>query len=148
VDYKLCKTWIIHQEFWGCKVEEELHLRVHEQKKKNLNTTGLKLVVCILLRVLGQVHWFPSNATLFWIVKTTCLVNFSVCRMFKGFVFLACLIKGVWGRGLCGTCSVISFLYFYVVLLWCEIGVWCRYFEQLYCGFIYGIVVWSCFVLA
>jgi hypothetical protein len=33
VDYRLCITWIIHQQLWGYKVEEKLRLVVHEQKR-------------------------------------------------------------------------------------------------------------------
>jgi hypothetical protein len=39
VDYRLCITWVIHQQLWGYKVEEKLCLGVREQKR--LNTTGL-----------------------------------------------------------------------------------------------------------
>jgi hypothetical protein len=39
IDYKLCTTWIMHQELWGYKVEDELHMGVREQQI--LNTTGL-----------------------------------------------------------------------------------------------------------
>jgi hypothetical protein len=28
VDYRLCVTWIIHQQIWGYKVEEKLYLGV------------------------------------------------------------------------------------------------------------------------
>jgi hypothetical protein len=39
----LCVTWIIHQQLWGYKVEEELHLGVREQKKMGEgNTTALE----------------------------------------------------------------------------------------------------------
>jgi hypothetical protein len=40
VDYRLCITLIIHQQLWGCKVEDKLYLGVREQKW--LNTTGLE----------------------------------------------------------------------------------------------------------
>jgi hypothetical protein len=39
VDYRLCVTWIIHQQLWEYKVEDKLHLGVREQKQ--LNTTVL-----------------------------------------------------------------------------------------------------------
>jgi hypothetical protein len=34
-DYRLCITWIIHQQLWGYKVEEKLHLGVREQNRLN-----------------------------------------------------------------------------------------------------------------
>jgi hypothetical protein len=40
VDYRLCITWIIHQQLWGYKVEGKLCLGVHKQKR--LNTTVLQ----------------------------------------------------------------------------------------------------------
>jgi hypothetical protein len=46
VDYRLCITWIIHQQLWGYKVEKKLHLGVREQT--GLNTTGLYIGKCSL----------------------------------------------------------------------------------------------------
>jgi hypothetical protein len=39
VDHRLCIsiTWIIHQQLWGYKAEEKLHLGVREQKRLNTN---------------------------------------------------------------------------------------------------------------
>jgi hypothetical protein len=42
VDYRLCVTWIIHQQIWGYKVEEKLYLGVREQKR--VNTSALENV--------------------------------------------------------------------------------------------------------
>jgi hypothetical protein len=39
MDYRLCITLITHQQLWGYKVEEKLHLGVREQK--SLNATGI-----------------------------------------------------------------------------------------------------------
>jgi hypothetical protein len=33
VDYRLCMTWIVHQQLWGYKVEEKIYLGVRERKK-------------------------------------------------------------------------------------------------------------------
>jgi hypothetical protein len=33
VEYKLCTTWITHQQLWGYKAEEKLHLGVRKHKK-------------------------------------------------------------------------------------------------------------------
>jgi hypothetical protein len=41
--YRLCITWIIHQQLWGYKVQEKLYLGIREQKM--LNTTGLDTVL-------------------------------------------------------------------------------------------------------
>jgi hypothetical protein len=38
--YRLCITWIIHQKFWGYKIEEKLCLEIREQR--SLNTVGLE----------------------------------------------------------------------------------------------------------
>jgi hypothetical protein len=40
VDYRLSITRIIHQQLWGYKIEEKLHLGVREQKKRGLNTAA------------------------------------------------------------------------------------------------------------
>jgi hypothetical protein len=46
VDYRLCMIWIIHQQLWRYKVEEKLHLGVHQQK--SLNTAAVHYVyVCV-----------------------------------------------------------------------------------------------------
>jgi hypothetical protein len=40
VDYRLCISWILYQQLWGYKFEEEVHLEVREQKM--LNTASLE----------------------------------------------------------------------------------------------------------
>jgi hypothetical protein len=35
VDYRLCTTLIIHEQLWGYKVEDKLHLGVKVKKKKS-----------------------------------------------------------------------------------------------------------------
>jgi hypothetical protein len=51
VDYRICITWIIHQQLSGFKVAEKLYLGVREQKR--LNTTGLDYwpALCIFVMV-------------------------------------------------------------------------------------------------
>jgi hypothetical protein len=48
IDYRLCITWIIHQQICRYKVDEKLHLGVRERKKK-LNTTVLSNGKLVLL---------------------------------------------------------------------------------------------------
>jgi hypothetical protein len=45
-------------EGWGGEVESTENVVPEEQREERVNTEYLKLVVCILLRVLGQVQGF------------------------------------------------------------------------------------------
>jgi hypothetical protein len=96
VDYRLCITWIIHQQLWGYKVEEKLYLGVREQKW--LNTTGLDHPSCsvgdslfIIFPPINSRYTYKlhrgsfviakqiTNKTKVWILEALVLYMFTIC---------------------------------------------------------------------
>jgi hypothetical protein len=59
-DYGLCIISIMHQQLWGYKVEQKLHLRVLEQKV--LNTTGTSIYILLPPFFLSVWAWLITES--------------------------------------------------------------------------------------
>jgi hypothetical protein len=135
MDYRLCITWIIHQELWGYKVEEKLHLGVSEQKRvqyhwswlhrRMINEINGLCRLCFRL-LAGLLCWFSLSFN-------TCFGphgHLQVCRIFyfhmlEGFCFAAFLVRCfsfTWSHSACFPfvfCSCAVFLIFVLSLRVC-----------------------------